>query len=217
MVASTAPSPADELLGAAARSTYRYPAGFAGFDARLRLDTDAGSAETPVAVRVDDGRVTVEGERSSELEWATDQLRSVVSHRLARPYEEGDGVHGKRLREDGSPLGKLVELDDPMSSSYRVDDGRITLVTRRPEGRPFSIAVQGRTPAPDGSAVPTEFTVFFWDGEGRLEAAEAYSDEYVAAGSLLLPATRLVVRANDEGILVRRLSLSDHALVGAGR
>jgi hypothetical protein len=210
-------SPADELLGGAARSTYRYPPEFAGFDARLRLQSDAGSVETPVSVRVEDGRVTVEGDGSPELEWATDQLRSVVSHRLARPYEEGDGAHGKRLREDGSPLGKLVELDDSMSSSYRVDDGRITLVTRRPEGRPFSIVVQGRTPAPDGSAVPTEFTVFFWDAGGRLEAAEAYTDEYVQAGSLLLPASRLVVRAGDEGILVRRLTLSEHALVGAGR
>ena len=81
-------------------------------------------------------------------DWAPEQVRSMVGHRLGRPYDEGDGRHAKRVIEDDHPLGALVQLDDGMSSSYRVADGQIALVTRQPGPKRFSIAVQSRLADP---------------------------------------------------------------------
>jgi hypothetical protein len=202
---------AEELLRGAHRQSYRYPPGFRGFTAALRLEAGSGQSEGSVEVELEDGKVVARVEGADDA-WAADQIRSLVAHRLGRRYEDGDGLHEKRLVEDGDALGALVELDDSMESSYRVDRGAIALVTRRPGGHRFSIAVQSRMQAPGGTVVPTAFAVFYWAADDRLEASEAYVDAYVAEGAFLLPAERLVVRADDGGILSRRISLSGHVL-----
>jgi hypothetical protein len=104
-----------------------------------------------------------------------------------------------------------------MSSSYRVDDGAISLVTRTPGDHRFSIAVQSRADAPDGTLLPRAFTVFTWGEDGRLDAAEAYTDEYVETDGLALPASRLVVRADADGLLARRLVLRGHVVRAQAR
>jgi hypothetical protein len=202
---------AEELLRGAHRQSYRFPPGFRGFTAALRLEAGAERSDGTVTVELADGEMSARVEGVDDA-WAAEQIRSLVAHRLGRRYEDGDGQHEKRLVEDGDALGALVELDDSMESTYRVDRGAIALVTRRPGAHRFSIAVQSRMPAPDGTAVPTTFAVFYWAADGRLEATEAYVDAYAAEGVFLLPAERLVVRADDSGILTRRISLSGHLL-----
>ena len=48
-------------------------------------------------------------------------------------------------------------------------------------GSQFTIVVQGRTPAGDGTSVPTTFCVAYWDGDGALSASEAYTDTYATS------------------------------------
>ena len=95
-----------------------------------------------------------------------------------------------------------------MESSYVVSNGQIAAVTRNAHGSRFTIIVQGRTPAGDGTSVPTTFCVAFWDGDGALTASEAYTDTYTELDGVLVPATRTVVRADSDGLSVRRLVLS---------
>ena len=209
---------ADAALEEAQRTGYRYPPEFRGFTAVMALDDDGGGAgESRVSVSVEDAGVSVEGSSGADP-WALEQIRSMVSHRLGRAYEAGDGRFPKRLVEHEGPLGALIEVDDGMRSSYRVSHGQITLVTRRPGGTRFSIAVQERTEAGAGAFLPQAFTVFYWDAEGALVASEAFSDRYVDVGSLLLPASRRVVRADRNGVTARWVTLREHSFgEGAGQ
>ena len=201
---------ADVLLEAAQQTGYRYPPSFRGFCASL-LVSGAELASHTVNVAVGKGGVAITSPDGVDS-WATDQVRSMVAHRLGRTYEEGDGRHAKRVVEDDHLLGPLVQLDDGMSSSYRVADGQIALVTRQPGPKRFSIAVQSRIETEDGSYLPAEFAVFFWGLDGSLEASEAYSDTYVKVDSLFLPEKRRVIRADGDGVSARLLTLTDHIL-----
>ena len=204
---------ADALLREAHERGYRFPVTFHGFTAQIDWETPDGSGDGTVEVRLGE-ETPVE---TSELDdWANGQLRSLIAHRSPRPYEEGDGAIEKRVTDDDHALGSRIELDDAMESSYVISNGQIAAVTRTAHGSRFTIVVQGRTPAGDGTSVPTTFCVAFWDGDGALKASEAYTDTYTELDGVLVPATRTVVRADNDGLSVRRLVLSDHAAVGIG-
>jgi len=204
---------ADALLREAHDRGYRFPATFDGFTARIGWETPDGSGEGTVQVQLG----TETPVETSELDdWANGQLRSLVAHRSPRPYDEGDGAVAKRVTDDTHALGSRIELDDEMESSYLVGNGQIAAVTRNAHGSRFTIIVQGRTPAGDGTSVPTTFCVAFWDGNGVLTASEAYTDAYTELDGVLVPASRTVVRADADGLSVRRLTLSEHAALPIG-
>jgi len=204
---------ADALLREAHERGYRFPAGFDGFTARIAWETPAGSGEGAAEIRPGSERPVETGEID---DWADRQLRSLVAHRSPRPYEEGDGAIAKRVTDDAHALGNRIELDDAMQSSYLVGNGQIAAVTRTAHGSQFTIVVQGRTPAGDGTSVPTTFCVAYWDGAGALSASEAYTDAYTELDGVLVPASRTVVRADGDGLSVRRLMLSKHAPLAIG-
>ena len=204
---------ADTLLREAHERGYRFPARFDGFTARLRWETPAGTGEGSIEARLG----TETGIETGDVDdWADRQVRSLIAHRSARPYEEGDGAIAKRVTDDEHALGSKIELDDEMRSSYLVGNGQIAAVTRTAHGSRFTIVVQGRTPAGDGTFVPTTFCVAYWDADGALTASEAYTDTYTPLDGILVPASRTVVRADNEGLAVRRLTLSDHARLAIG-
>ena len=204
---------ADALLREAHERGYRFPLSFDGFTARIGWETPKGSGEGAVAVSL---AADTPVETSEIDDWTERQLRSLVAHRSPRPYEEGDGAIAKRVTDDAHALGSRIELDDEMRSSYLVDNGQIAAVTRSAHGTQFTIVVQGRTPAGDGTSVPTTFCVAYWDDNGTLSASEAYTDTYTELDGVLVPSSRTVVRADGEGLSVRRLTLSDHAPLAIG-
>lgn len=201
---------ADVLLEEAQRSGYRYPLEFRGFRATLHTP-GAGATSREVSVTTGEEGIEIVGAEGLDG-WASEQVRSMVAHRLGRPYGEGDGRHVKHVVDDDHPLGTLVQLEDGMSSSYRIADGQIAVVTRQPGPKRFSIAVQARLETADGTFLPAEFAVFYWGTDGGLDAAEAYSDTYLEVDSLFLPAARRVIRADRDGVSARRLTLADHVL-----
>ena len=177
---------ADALLREAHERGYRFPVTFDGFTAQIDWETPDGSGDGTVEVRLGE-ETPVE---TSELDdWANGQLRSLIAHRSPRPYEEGDGAIEKRVTDDDHALGSRIELDDAMESSYVVSNGQIAAVTRNAHGSRFTIIVQGREPAGDGTSVPTTFCVAFWDGDGALKASEAYTDTYTELDGVLVPAS----------------------------
>ena len=140
---------ADALLREAHERGYRFPVTFHGFTAQIDWETPDGSGDGTVEVRLGE-ETPVE---TSELDdWANGQLRSLIAHRSPRPYEEGDGAIAKRVTDDDHALGSRIELDDAMESSYVVSNGQIAAVTRNAHGSRFTIIVQGRTPAGDGTS-----------------------------------------------------------------
>jgi uncharacterized protein DUF3386 len=205
---------ADALVRGAHARVYRYPDTFEGFEARLTWRTDQSSGAGTVVARRGPA-VDVADDASAELDWVTKELRSIVGHRQFNEYDAGDGRHDKSLGS-AHVLGEVVELGDSMDSSYRVDSGEISTVTRTMGGRRFTIVIHDRRSFEDGRTLPTTFSVFYWDAEtGALTATEAYRDEVAEVGGIQLPALRRVVRADADGLSVRELALSEHALLGA--
>src|SRR5262245_11582222 len=120
--------------------------------------------------------------------------------------------------DSGHPLGTVVEMDDEYGSSYRVSGDEISTVTRTLGERRFTIVVHERLQAPDGTGLPTSFSVFYWDAAtGALASAEAYRDIPVDVHGILLPASRTIVRGTSEGLAVRSLELTGHELVAGDR
>ncbi len=210
----------DELLRQAHEAAYRLPPGFGGFAAELSCTTDAAEAR---------GTLRVSG--PSALDFAFDddvggdlrafaqrEVASMVAHRWALTYEEGDGRFAKSFGPDaGAVAGRLVVLEgDPFSSSYVVVDGQVGQVNRTTPGGRFSIVIHARTAAPDGRFLPAHFSVFHWATDsGRLSRADSFSDSYAIVDGVALPAARRVVSATDEGLSRWELRLGNHVLIGA--
>jgi hypothetical protein len=205
---------ADALLRDAHRRSYRFPDSLVGFRAAVRWSSEDGAGEGALVVRLgSEPRVQLEADDAPE--WVTGDLQSIVSHRASRRYEDGDGARPKRVSDSG-PLGDRVELADEFDSSYVVGDGRIALVSRAHRGERFTIAVQQRAAADDGTEVPTAFAVAYWGEDGRLLRTEAYADRYAEFAGALVPAGRTVVTASADGIESRRIELSGHQPVAVG-
>jgi Protein of unknown function (DUF3386) len=206
---------ADALLRQAHARAYRYPAEFKGFRAELTWRVDersgAGGAVASPGPEIELGLDAPESDRA----WVERELRSIVAHRQASAYDERDGRHAKRTVDHGAhPLGTLVELVDEYGSSYRVAGDQLSAVTRSIGDRRFTIVVHERAVMPDGTGLPTSFTVFYWNAEsGRLSATEAYRDAAVEVDGVYLPQSREIVRGDDEGLSVRSLALTGHELL----
>lgn len=209
----------DELLGGAHASAYRLPADFPGFSATVSM---AGAGFRALgslrATGPDCVEVTISAPEAEQA-WAAKELASMIAHRWHQPYDAADGRHPKATDEEvDHPLGRLVRLlGDPYSSSYRVLDGQVTVVERNMGPMRFCIVVHERAPAPERRSVPTTFTVTYWNAAtGALTRTDSYRDAYSAIDGFLLPASRRVVTASDDGLVARELRLSDvRVLAGA--
>ncbi len=207
---------AHAALQAAHEGGYRFPANFAGFSADVQIEHD-GIVQT--------GRVTLRSPREIEIDldadeetlgWLRQELGSMAGHRWPTPYAESDGRWTLTLEEDaGHPLGDLIRVhDDPFNSSYRLRDGRIAQVNRQMGPTRFSINIHEHTLAADGRTLPAVFTVAFWDtAQGRLSRTDEYLDRYLDVDGVQLPAERRILRVADDGISVRKMTLSGHTLL----
>lgn len=207
---------AHTALQAAHEGGYRFPAHFGGFSADVTVERD-GIAQS--------GRITLRSPRELEIDletdeetlgWLRQELGSMAGHRWPTPYAESDGRWTLTLEKgDGHPLGDLICVhDDPFNSSYRLRGGSITQVNRQMGPTRFSINIHEHTETADGRTLPQTFTVAFWDAaQGRLTRTDEYVDRYVEVDGVQLPAERRILRVEDGGITVRKMTLSGHTLL----
>jgi hypothetical protein len=194
----------DVLLRRAHEAGYRFPSNFGGFTATIRTSTgDTGTVTVTGRTEVD---LAIDGEPSGDVAWARDEIASIVSHRWASGYDEGDGRWSKHT--DGETV---TMLDDPFDSAYRLRDNHISEVHRTVGETRFVISVSERVRTADGRHLPVHFTVFFWStGSGRLTRADHFTDTFVLVDGVYLPARRQIVSASDDGVQTRALELADH-------
>ncbi|HVQ91376.1 MAG TPA: DUF3386 family protein [Mycobacteriales bacterium] len=203
---------ADELLRAAQVNGYRFPAGFTGFRAGLVLpDGSSGqvTARSPREIEV------TAAAGAAEVGWVRGEIASIVGHRWPATYEDGDGRWEKRVEDDGHPLGPLIVLTgDPYHSSYRVQDGHISVIDRTMARARFLIVIDSRVTLPDGRALPAHFHVAFWSvPEGRLERVETFQHRYTEVAGVQLPALVRVDTVDDAGLTVRQFTVTDHEVL----
>jgi hypothetical protein len=207
---------AHAALQAAHEGGYCFPANFAGFTAEVWVERDGVTRNGRVALR-SPREIEIDLDADEEtLIWLRQELGSMAGHRWPTPYAESDGRWTLTLEEGaGHPLGDLIRVhDDPFNSSYRLRDGRITQVNRQMGPTRFSINIHEHTQAADGQMLPAVFTVAFWDtAQGRLSRTDEYLDRYVEVEGVQLPAERRILRVEDAGISVRKMTLSGHVLL----
>jgi ketosteroid isomerase-like protein len=201
---------ADLLLRQAHETGYRFPPRFRGFTATLR--TSAGDHGRLVVRGRSEIEVSIQGEPTDQVDWAREQIASVVGHRWPTGYDDGDGRWAKRADGD-----TVTILDDPFDSAYRLRDAQISEVHRTVGQVRFVIAISERHRVDDGRYLPAQFTVFHWSTEsGRLVRAEHFTDTYIRIDGVYLPARRQVISATDEGLTTRVLDLAEHTVTTDG-
>jgi hypothetical protein len=205
---------ADTALRRAHAQIHHHPPHFPGFRARLTVIDDGRSSEGSMSAPTGGPvRVTLPDDAPGR-DWAVEELRSMVVHRSPRSYDDFDGRWVKRFAEGTEDsLEPVIVMDDPMDSSYKLRDGRIAQITRCDGGTRFTISILDERRAAAGGVVAAQFLVSWWAPDsGRLVRAAAYRDDHIESGGLLLPSSRTVVSTDDDGVVMRRLELRDHAV-----
>lgn len=149
---------------------------------------------------------------------AQHELQSMIAHRLGtRRFEEGDGRYTLTLGpDDAHPLGRLIYLNDPIRSSYRVRDAQVLQVHRTAEGRRFTITILENQRTSEGQYLPKHFTVSYFAADtGALLKTETFTDEYRLLGGFYLPASRRIVVAEKGETQTWLLQLENHRLLEA--
>lgn len=190
---------------------YRYPTGFAGFQARFDSTQGDVALSGTVTVRAPQDIVVETSGQEEGRSWIHQELTSMAGHRWNVPYQEADGRHVLTLESSEHPLGDLIRVQDRFNSFYRVREGEITQVSREIGPHRFSIFMQERVAAPDGRTLPVHFTVVFWrTQDGQVTKTNIFSDRYQAVAGVFLPACRRVISVDGSGLTVREFRLSDH-------
>lgn len=207
----TLESPVTARLRAAHEGVYRWPDGSPGFRADLLLAEGGQEIPGTITARVGSEPEIAFTEAGPLTEWATGELVMMIAHRAPRTFEQADGrfAHREGEREDGA---LRIHIEDPLSSSYLVDDaGRIVEVTRSPGRTTFSIRVLDALVGPDGGWLSRVFSVSFWEPRGVLDRVQTYQDDHIDIGGVLLPSRRHVVTTDRVGVGARTITLSGHA------
>lgn len=203
---------AHELLKTAHDRAWRFPQTFKGLTADITVETlgqDAIHGKLEITSPRD---ISLDLDAPDDLkQWATQQAASMIGHRWARPYEEGDGKYEMVLEADGDPRGPLLrQLNDPFTSSYRVKDDSITVVNRTMGTTSFSISMQEHIEVSDGRTLPRAFTGSYRNTEtGKLDKVEIFQDVYGMLDGVDIPVSRRVSIDDGTGVVARMFTLSN--------
>lgn len=142
--------------------------------------------------------------------WLQSQISNFLAHRRGGDFAKGDGSHPITFSEDmaNNPLGRQVELNDGLHSSYRVQDKTVVEVTRTMGDSRFTITVLETQTVDDGRYLPRHFVVtYFHARSGAVQKTESFSDTFAKQGATWLPVSRRVVLAENGKVTARTFEL----------
>jgi len=205
---------ARDLLRRASERTYRWPQGFAGFEAGLVLSHQGRTVKGTVRVMLGkDVVVTLPDEDLKQ--WAQGQIGMMAVHRGPRPFEAADGRHKLTLgEEDHHPFGRLVFIHgDGMNSRYRIKEDRIQQIQRTTPHVKFTINVEESLTTKDAKFLTNRYSVYYFSPEGQLRQAETYWDTPALVGELYLPGQRRVSFSENGEVVTRTILFQGHHLL----
>lgn len=208
--------PANRLLAQARESIYFWPAEFAGFEAGLRLELDGILWKGQLSA-TDSHHFQFEWDEeppSDVLKWLRYQVGELLAHREAPTRSKMASQSGVLLGEEEPVFGtEVVFPNDPMESSYRLKDRRITQIARAYKGARFVINIDTHHDF-GGRYAAQCYTAFYWDkGSGALQKVETFYDDYQAVQGLHLPSVRRYTMAAAGEFTNRRLVFFGHRLL----
>ncbi len=202
---------ARELLRRAFEKTSRWPKGFGGFQAGLRINVNG--EETVGAVTVKSSKEVEVTLPNEELQrWAQGQISMMATHRGPRTFDESDGKYVLSFAGgEHHPQGPRISLGDSMGSSYRIKDNRITQINRKMPHVAFTINVEDSALTQDHTYLTTRYTVYYYSPkDGSLANVESFSDSHARVGNADLPATRRIISYEKGEMVTRTLTFENH-------
>ena len=202
---------ARELLRRAFEKTSRWPAGFGGFEADLRINVNGEETTGKVTVKSSKD-VTVSLPDEDLQKWAEGQISMIATHRGPRSFDESDGKYSLSfMGEENHPQGPKIGLGDSMGSHYRVKDDRITQINRKMPYVAFTINVEDSALTQDNKYLTTRYTVYYFSPkDGSLTNVESFSDTHARVGNADLPGTRRIISYEKGAMLTRTITFENH-------
>jgi hypothetical protein len=209
---------ADAVLRDAFEHRYGFATTFPGFTARARFGPESDLVHGDVSMR-GAGTVDVTPDvAGADVAWLVQELRAMSRLCWPHDYAVGEGRFRKSLVDDADPLGPMIVLhDDPHQATFRVTDGRVTMMTRRQGGLVESVRIERWHVHADGRVLPARWIAELRDaqhGEPKVLRVDRYWDLYKSLAGELLPMLRRVVTTSDTGSSVSVIALSGWAVDG---
>ena len=188
---------------------------FSGFKADVVVSVDSDRFDGTVVVSRE-GEVAFQIADSELAEWATEDLESLVSHRLPGGSREYDVAFVKGERPNA--LGRLIRFnDDRMHSVYRVRSKLITEVHRTMGNRKLMINVVDVQRNKEKKILPRTYTVSWTDVKtGEVSSMQVVNNRWVRIGNIDLPSRILkIINKEGGGREVNEIRLANHELLTA--
>ena len=182
---------------------------FPGFKAAVVGSVDGRAFTGKVAIN-NEGNVTLELDDEVANDWVSDQLQSLVTHRLVSSNKRSPPVLSFADDETNHPLGRLLMFHGGrFASSYRVRGDELTVVNRQMGETNMSITVLKTDRSAEGKVLSRAFVVQYWNAQtGALEKIESFQNDWQRVGLFDLPAAIVQTISSDAGLQVRRMDLS---------
>jgi hypothetical protein len=186
---------------------------FSGFKADVVVSADSNHIDGTVEVSAD-GDVALQLADSELAEWAKEDLKSLVDHRLPGGSREYDVEFLKGERPNAQ--GRLIRFnDDRMHSVYRVRYNLITEVHRTMGNRKLMINVVDVQWNQEKKVLPRTYTVSWTDVKtDEVSSMQVVNNRWARVGMFDLPARVLkIINKEDGGREVREIRLENHELL----
>lgn len=210
--AAQAHATATELLTRARHSRAVWE-NFPGFRCRVRVHLDGERSEGELVVK-DDGSHELHGVQVSDMPFLTQQLGTLLSHRLPDNQLSDEGAFPPGALDELHALGVKVSLaNDVMGSAYRIRDDVITEVNRDAGPLRFTISVLDVERNAEDQYLPGTFAVDFWNrADGQLVNSLAYHHRWKRVATFDLPERVTICNAAKDKRQVLRIEFADHVL-----
>jgi uncharacterized protein DUF3386 len=150
--------------------------------------------------------------------WVVEWIQNIFGHRRQGEFQNGDGrfpITFAPLDAHTNLLGRLVLLNDPMKSSYRINnEGIVTQVNRTIGDEEFTIDVLKEKLVDEKRRLPEIFTVIYRNNKtGSIKRTEVFNDEYKQVGDMWVPVSRrAIITKNGGEVSTRRIEFLNHAI-----
>ena len=185
---------------------------FPGFSAQIEGEYDGRSFSGTVQI-AKDGVVELKIDQTVAEDWVTDQLKSLVMHRM-EPSRRSTPVLRFADEDLHNPLGRLLTfVGGRFASSYRVKDDQLKVVNRNLGAENMTITVLDNEKTLEGKYLPHLYNVQYWDAaEGNLLRTETLENRWTRIDKFDLPALNTLLTSSASGLSVRSFRLMNHKL-----
>lgn len=185
---------------------------FKGFSAQANVYLDGRHSSGKVTVKPD-GDVSFNGDPmlkdEAAREWITDQLHSLVTHRVPTSGLRAKPVLCFADKDDSHPLGRLLTFHGGrFASTYRIRDDEIIVVNRSLGSENMSLQMLDSERNAENKVLPRAYEVQYRDAQtGAITRVETFRNRWQRLGKLDLPELLTQTISSPGGVSVRSLKL----------